>query len=594
MEESSSSGSLLRLFTHPEFDSFLMLQYLHKYYDQEGTREFLINQMFVRLTDTETETYIPQILSLLCHRKPFSLSLERFVLDRCRRSMHLSLKLYWYLTSYVEDESPFNQEFCKELQQSCEMALVNGAAKGDDDILSESKDKIERSEYFSRVTSLVEQLMRISDRLRSVPVEDRPRQLQEKLGRAIQNIEESGGYLPLWSADSRHFKIVRLPPSEGVVLNSRDRCPYMVFLEVFQSSLNCSDTPNVHMSDGEIETLLANVNFESVAASPQGKLVPPSKDQKRALERWMEEESVELPTQPQPESWSERKERLRNSSPFGENPKWDLLSVIVKYGDDCRQELLAVQLLSQMKNIFDNSALPLYLHPHSILVVGKNAALIETIPNVKSIHQHKKANLKDPSLTALFSIWYGSDVLEEAYQKAQRNFVESLAGYSAAAYLLQFKDRHNGNLLIDGDAHIIHIDFGFMLGQSPGGIGFESAPFKLVQEWIDLMGGVDGDLFAYFQALLVKGFLELLKYRDKLVLLVEMMLFSKTAGKQPISCLASGPSVISALNGRFDSLGKTEEDVVKTVALLCAAALNSSATRLYDKFQYMTNGIEYL
>ncbi len=42
----------------------------------------------------------------------------------------------------------------------------------------------------------------------------------------------------------------------------------------------------------------------------------------------------------------------------------------------------------------------------------------------------------------------------------------SLAAYSVISYVLQLKDRHNGNVLIDNEGHIIHIDFGFMLSNS--------------------------------------------------------------------------------------------------------------------------------
>lgn len=47
--------------------------------------------------------------------------------------------------------------------------------------------------------------------------------------------------------------------------------------------------------------------------------------------------------------------------------------------------------------------------------------------------------------------------------------------------------------------HLIHIDFGFILTLSPGGMGFESAPFKLTKEYIQLMDGKNSDMFTYFR-----------------------------------------------------------------------------------------------
>ena len=86
---------------------------------------------------------------------------------------------------------------------------------------------------------------------------------------------------------------------------------------------------------------------------------------------------------------------------------------------------------------------------------------------------------------------------------AQNAFVESMAGYSLISYLLQIKDRHNGNLLLDDAGHVIHIDFGFMLSNSPGGVNFESSPFKLTRELLEVMEsnaeGYDSELFSYFK-----------------------------------------------------------------------------------------------
>lgn len=83
--------------------------------------------------------------------------------------------------------------------------------------------------------------------------------------------------------------------------------------------------------------------------------------------------------------------------------------------------------------------------------------------------------------------------------------------YAIASYLLQSKDRHNGNILIDTQGRLVHIDFGFILEISPGAnMRFESAAFKLSHEMTQLLdpsGQRDSPQFHMFEELCVRGFL---------------------------------------------------------------------------------------
>eukprot|EP01095_Lingulamoeba_sp_RSL-Kostka_P010091 TRINITY_DN355_c0_g4_i2.p1 TRINITY_DN355_c0_g4~~TRINITY_DN355_c0_g4_i2.p1 ORF type:complete len:346 (+),score=114.03 TRINITY_DN355_c0_g4_i2:89-1039(+) len=288
---------------------------------------------------------------------------------------------------------------------------------------------------------------------------------------------------------------------------------------------------------------------------------------------------------PYGELFAEKTSRVKSSSKFSAVPNWKLASCIIKFGDDCRQEYLAMQLIFQIDKIFKENNLPIFLKPYRILINSSDSGLIETLTDCISLHQLKCFYKEDPPITLLehFKRLYGEKTRE--FDVAQGNFVESLAGYSLVSYLLQIKDRHNGNLMIDKEGHIIHIDFGFILSNSPGSIKAESNAFKLTQEFVDVMGGLDSSLFHYYKILLTRGYLAIRKHYEELLLLVEIMAIGSK-----LPCFHAGQATIDQLKERFN-IGMTEEQIHKFIEDLIVKSYDSWRTRYYDRFQYLTNGI---
>ncbi|TVU45418.1 hypothetical protein EJB05_04905 [Eragrostis curvula] len=258
---------------------------------------------------------------------------------------------------------------------------------------------------------------------------------------------------------------------------------------------------------------------------------------------------------------------------------------IFKVGDDCRQDVLALQVIALLRDIFQAVGLNLYLFPYGVLPTGPERGIIEVVPNTRSRNQMGETT--DGGLLEIFQQDYGP-VGSPSFETAREMFMISSAGYAVASLLLQPKDRHNGNLLFDSYGRLVHIDFGFILEISPGGnMGFESAHFKLSHEMTQLLdpsGTMKSDTWNQFLRLCVKGYLAARRHMNGILTTVNLMVDSG------LPCFSRGDP-INNLKKRFHP-EMNEREAANFMVRTCVDAYNKWTTAGYDLIQYLQQGIE--
>ncbi|XP_014879675.1 phosphatidylinositol 4-kinase beta-like isoform X2 [Poecilia latipinna] len=688
----SKQSWLLRLFESKLFDVSMAISYLHSS-KEPGVQAYIGNRLFSFPHD-DVDFYLPQLLNMYIHMdEDVGDAIKPYLVHRCRQSISFSLQCAWLLGAYSSDMHISTQRHSRgsklrklilsdELKPSgprarreltltpfCLAAAPGGPAA--DHGLSPSKRTHQRSKSDATVSiSLSSNLKRTASNPKVESSQDEPVRLapqrefmkslmgigkrlatlptkEQKTQRLISELSLLNHKLParVWlptAAFDHH--VVRVPHTQAVVLNSKDKAPYLIYVEVLecenfetssvpmripenrirstrsvenlpdcgmmaeQRAGSFSVVPNYDNDDeawsvddiGELQVELPEGHTNSCDNISQFSVDSiTSLDSKEPvfiaagdIRRRLSEQLAQAPTtfrrDPEDpsavalkEPWEEKVRRIREGSPYGHFPTWRLLSVIVKCGDDLRQELLAFQVLQQLKSIWEQERVPLWIRPYKIVVLSADSGMIEPVVNAVSIHQVKKQS--QLSLLDYFLQEHGAPTTEN-FLSAQRNFVRSCAGYSLICYLLQVKDRHNGNILLDADGHIIHIDFGFILSSSPRNLGFETSAFKLTAEFVEVMGGPDGDMFNYYRMLMLQGLIAARKHMDRVLQIVEIM----QQGSQ-LPCF-HGSSTMRGLKERFH-MSLTEEQLQLLVDQLVDGSMRSLTTKLYDGFQYLTNGI---
>ncbi|KAL3914830.1 MAG: hypothetical protein SGPRY_007482 [Prymnesium sp.] len=436
----------------------------------------------------------------------------------------------------------------------------------------EQPDSAQVYEIFNAQRDLIRGLTNLADDLRLVDPAEREAGMHEGLTKIPVS---KTTYYPLGKSTSEMLRVLRFAGGEGVVFNTKARCPLMLFLEVKKTERPISDVVRTAsaVEDFEPQAVVPTINDSSELNSSSRKREP----------------------------WSEKEARIKAKSELGSVQGWGLTSMIVKSNDDLRQEVFIMQVISFFKKIFPpditwlncyeiqaRQMRPLHCLPQedTRIRLTPSGGLSPRTLHTLAVRLQLRRSLKP---LQLFITRYGP-VTSDKFKVAQNNFAKSLAAYSVVMWVLMLRDRHNGNLMIDSEGHYFHIDFGFVLGHSTGkqiGGMVECSPFKLTPEYLELLDGVGSPIYDKFCDACTKAMVACREHGETICTMIEIV---GTHSVFPCFGVVSLKQVIKGLQKRlFMHLEVKDVDAAfrKTIQLTAG----HWGSRWYDKFQHMQRGI---
>ncbi|KAL9184641.1 hypothetical protein ACHAXT_012611 [Thalassiosira profunda] len=147
--------------------------------------------------------------------------------------------------------------------------------------------------------------------------------------------------------------------------------------------------------------------------------------------------------------------KAKKSSKAQKNEK-KMYKVMIKTGDDLRQDQLVIMMIQLMDRLLKRGTLDLCLRPYSILAMPNNTGLMEFVE--RSIPVSQILSGHNNSVMEFFqSVAPQEDAKHSVEPEVLQTYIRSCAGYCVLTYLLGVGDRHLDNIMIQPTGHFFHI-----------------------------------------------------------------------------------------------------------------------------------------
>lgn len=166
------------------------------------------------------------------------------------------------------------------------------------------------------------------------------------------------------------------------------------------------------------------------------------------------------------------------------------LKILIK-NEDVRTDKLAMDISYWIATLTIDIIMPIY----NVFPLCAGAGCVEIVPDTTTLYDVRKTS------TLLNFIMSNNPNTTTA--TVRERMVASSAGACLLAFTMGLGDRHLENMLITKNGYVMHVDFGYVLGDDPK---HAATPMRITEDMVDAMGGRNSKTFESFVQRTQKGY----------------------------------------------------------------------------------------